>query len=296
MLKALKNPTWLGAIFGALAVVVSLVIYLDARPEKQLKIEILSNSPLVSMNTAMSRDMQVLYKGMPVHSLTLILLRIANSGNVPIREDDYSEPLRIRLAPSASIGEVTLQETRPEGIRLTPTVTATGQVDLAPALLNPGDQVVLKILAVNNDSTLLIGARIVGVPQIEIMSILDPAGTSSERRLQVSLWIFLAIVLIIILSVTLLWHSNSVMLWRQKRFGFDPPRYFYGLAQEGMLTLHSVKGDKAASALAQVIRNLDKCFTWDRAYVAKATDDPVFATLLSYERFKDMCRKHVTSS
>jgi hypothetical protein len=142
---------------------VSLALYFNGRPVKKLRVEILSNSPLVSIDTAMAKEMQVLYKGVPVQTLSLILLKFANAGTEPIKESDYSEPIRVLRSQSAAVGEVSIQETRPDGIQLTPTVRASNQVELARVLLNPGDQAVLKILALNNDSTLKISARIVGV-------------------------------------------------------------------------------------------------------------------------------------
>ena len=141
----------------------SLALYFNGRPVKKLRVEILSNSPLVSIDTAMAKEMQVLYKGVPVQTLSLILLKFANAGTEPIKESDYSEPIRVLRSQSAAVGEVSIQETRPDGIKLTPTVRASNQVELARVLLNPGDQAVLKILALNNDSTLKISARIVGV-------------------------------------------------------------------------------------------------------------------------------------
>lgn len=291
-MKVFKNPAWLGVLVGVLAIAVTLGLYLKARPVRKLRVEILSNSPLVSMNTAKAKEMQVLYKGVPVKTLSLILLKFANEGTEPIKESDYSEPIRVLISQSGAVGEVSVQETRPEGIQLTPTLTASNQVELAKVLLNPGDQAVLRILALNNDSTLKISARIVGIRTLDIQSVLGRNETPSGQP-DYLLWggtIALAVLLIV---GSLVWQSRPVIQWRKNRFGLDPPRHFYTLAQGGMLTLPASKGtEKASSALAQVIKNLDRCFTWDVGYMEKVNNDPLFSSLLGYEPFKDMADKH----
>src|SRR5947208_12069828 len=129
-MKFLRNPAWLAVLIGVLAIAVSLALYFDARSVKKLRVEILSNSPLVSINTDLPKEIQILYKTVPVKSLSLILLRIANTGSEPIKESDYSDPIRVTMSQSASVGEVTIQETRPDTIELAPIISASNQVEL----------------------------------------------------------------------------------------------------------------------------------------------------------------------
>lgn len=294
-MKFLKNPAWLGVLIGVLAIAVSLTIYFNGRPVKKLRVEILSNSPLVSINTAMAKEMQILYKGVPVQTLSLILLKVANTGTEPIKESDYSEPIRVTMSQSASIGEVTVQETRPDGIPLVPTASASNQVTLAKVLLNRGDQAVLRILALNNDSTLTVTARIVGVSALDIQSVLGRDDTKGVISIGVLLGGSLTFVVLLFLFFLFLfiWWSRRVIEWRKKRFGFDPARYYYTLAQAGVLTLPaSKKPEKASTALAQIVGNLDKAFFWDITYMERAKNDPLFSQLLSYEKYKDVTDKH----
>jgi hypothetical protein len=116
----LKNPVWqfVGVMVAVVAIAVTVVLYYNGRPVKKLQVDILSNSPLISMSTDTPKEIQILYKAKPVQTLSLILLRLANTGTEPIKESDYSEPVRVSLSSSAEIGEVILQETRPDGIPL----------------------------------------------------------------------------------------------------------------------------------------------------------------------------------
>jgi hypothetical protein len=290
-MKILRNA-WLNIFLAVLTIAVPIAFYFGTRPVKRLRVEILSNSPLVSVNTAMAKEMQILYKGKPVQALSLILLKFANVGNEPIKESDYSEPIRILMSQSAGVGEVSVQESRPDGIRLIPTVIASNEVELARVLFNPGDQAVLKILALNNDSTLKITARIVGISTLDIQSVLARNDTMSGRFADFIPYLLISS-LVLLLAGFRVWRSRPVTKWRMKQFGFNPPRYYYTLAQSGMLTLPGSKDSaEASNALARVIGNLDQCFAWDSTYVERVMNDPIFVHLLSYERFRHLIQKY----
>jgi hypothetical protein len=291
----LKNPVWqfVGVLVTFIAAVVSVIFYISDRPVKKLHVDILSNSPLVSINAEVPKEIQILYKGKPVQTLSLILLKLANTGTEPIRESDYSEPIRMSLSQSAEIGEVVVQETKPDGIPIAPTVVASNQVQLAKFLFNPGDQAVLKILALNNDSTLDIKARIAGVHQIEIQSVLVERSNALGNR-PLRTWEFLILLFIIVafaVVAVLIWESRKVMKWRQKKLGFDPASYYYTQAQRAMLRVSS-STPPTIQILNVATYFLDKAFTWDNAYVKKATNDALFSSLQGYERYRVVVDKH----
>ena len=280
-MKIMKDPAWqfVAAVVAVIALLVTVSIYLIDRPVKRLQVQILSNSPLISVNTDISPQIQILYKDKPVQTLSLILLRFENVGNEPIRESDYSEPIRILLSPNAEVGEVTVQETKPEGIDLNPTVSASNQVEIARALLNPGDQVVLKVLALNNDGTLKVEARIVGIPDLEILSALEGNTQSNNSASYWILFIGLGVAVLIVISV-FVWNSNKVIEWRRSHMGFDPALYYYTLAQETILSK-----DQNTGAISNTINYLGKAFSWDGSYVQKAQKDPLFSQLQEYKKF-----------
>jgi hypothetical protein len=234
-MKVIKDPAWqfVGTVVAVIALIVTVGIYLISRPVKRLQVQVLSNNPLISVDTDLSSQIQVLYKDQPVQTLSLILLRFENVGNEPIRESDYSEPIRIVLSPNAEVGEVTVQETKPEGIYLNPTVSTANQVELSNALLNPGDQVVIKVLALNNDGSLKVNARIVGISNLEILSVLESGTKSNESAI---LAVLSMGIVIVILTLVVIWNSRKVIEWRRNRFGFDPARHYYKLAQETILS------------------------------------------------------------
>jgi hypothetical protein len=289
-MKIIKDPAWqfVGAVVAVIALIVTVSIYLISRPVKRLQVQILSNSPLISVNTDISSQIQILYNDKPVQTLSLILLRFENVGNEPIKESDYSEPIRISLSPKAEVGEVTVQETKPEGIDLNPRVSATNQVEIARALLNPGDQVVIKVLALNNDGTLKVEARIVGISNLEILSALEDSTLSNNSASNERLIAILLMGSFIGAIISgFIWNSTRVIELRKSHLGFDPARHYYKLAQETILSK-----DKYTGNISSTINYLAKAFSWDSGYIQRAQKDPLFSQLQEYENFRAIIDKY----
>ena len=290
-MKVLKDPVWqfIGVVIAVIALIATVIIYVIDRPVKRLQVRILSNSPLISVNTDISSQIQILYKDKPVQTLSLILLRFENVGNEPIKETDYSEPIRILLSPESEVGEVTIQETKPAGIDLNPRVIATNQIEITKALLNPGDQVVVKILALNNDGTLDVEARIAGISNLEILSALEGGskGNDSTSSNELRLIVFMVGIIAAIFLSVFIWNSTRVVEWRRSQFGFDPARHYYALAQESMLSK-----DKSVGSISNTIGYLRAAFSWDSSYVQRAQKDPLFSHLQEYENFKAIVDKY----
>lgn len=86
-MKLFKNPIWqfIGAVLTLLAIIVSVFLFLIDRANKDLQIEVLSNSPLISVKDDIAKDIKILFKDQPLKTLSVILLRIENIGNVLLK-------------------------------------------------------------------------------------------------------------------------------------------------------------------------------------------------------------------
>jgi hypothetical protein len=289
-MKILKDPVWqfIGVLVAIIALIATVIIYLIDRPVRRLQVQILSNSPLISVNTDISSQIQILYKDKPVQTLSLILLRFENVGNEPIKEADYSEPIRILLSPNSEVGEVTIQETRPAGIDLDPRVITANQIEIAKVLLNPSDQAVVKVLALNNDGTLDVEARIAGISNVEILSALEGSAEGNDSASTKNLVAILSLGSILVALIAgFIWNSTRVIEWRKSYLGLDPARHYYTLAQETVLSK-----DKYTGNISNTINYLGKAFSWDRSYVQRAQKDPLFSHLQEYENFRAIIDKY----
>src|ERR1039458_3582859 len=100
----------------------------------------------------------------PVTDVRLVIITVNNSGNEPIRADDFERALRFSWAEPARILTAEVVEVRPESVQ--PTIKAgANAIVLDPLLLNPGDWLRIKTL-INKVGKLTIDARFVGVKRI----------------------------------------------------------------------------------------------------------------------------------
>ena len=288
-MKVFQGPIWnfWNAVFAFLAIIITVVLFQLDRSVKDLQIEVLSNSPLISVEGDIAKDIEILYKDQPVQTLSVILLRIENTGNTPIQETDYSRPILISVSPDAEVGEFSVVETKPENIGLSLEKITPYQVELSKSLLNPGDQALVRILVLDNDGTLEVGARIADISEPKILSVLEEQSSSGQQGQRVSLvtTFLIAAAMLLFLSPLIFWDLKPGIWLRQKYFGLKPAPHCYGLAQKNTM-------EGTAGSVNSTLRLLEQAFSWDNTYVQKAQNDPLFEKMWEYEPYKALIEKY----
>jgi hypothetical protein len=275
-MKLFRDPIWnfVAAVGAIAALTFGYFYYTGSQQTKRLTVEILTNSSLVSVRDDVAKDIKVLYKDIPVKRVSVILLRLQNTGNSPIQESDYSRPVVISLSPSAEIGEASITETKPKNVDISIAKSTPYQAELSKSLLNPNDQVLIKILAINNDDTLQIGGRIAGISDINVSSVLTPDNQNPNGNL--ATWVLVLGIGSLIFAI--FWTSDSGYRFRQARFGFDPAAHLYAEAQR-----YAIIGEHV-----HAIDRLARSFRWDKKYIEKAKSDFRFDQVRQSVRFKDL--------
>jgi hypothetical protein len=123
---------------------------------------VLTNRPLVT--TPSPFTISVHHNGKVVGEPRLIVLRIANTGNVPIETADFEQPLSIRfLYCQVLSAEVT--GGRPDDLA-TPLHLDGHMLTLDPCLLNPTDLIEVQCLLDGSLENLQVECRVVGVQSV----------------------------------------------------------------------------------------------------------------------------------
>ncbi len=154
------------AIIAIIAIVVTIILYLIQRQRKSLSWEIISNTPLLSIDEEIRGDLQVLFAGKPVHDVQLIIFKIINSGNVPIKSTDYERPIKLKFGENALILTAKVTEKTPSSLE-TPIKNEGTSVVLEPTLMNEGDSFTIKMLVNQFDDQITVNGRIEGVKDIQ---------------------------------------------------------------------------------------------------------------------------------
>jgi len=171
MFEVLSDPFWQFIIISFLTVIsigIPLYLYIKQKNEKQISYEILSISSLFSTKPEYAGRLQVLFDGRNVTNVKLILLKIINSGSVPIPSSDYEMPLKISFDNTGEILTAEVTETNPTTINQS-IVLSSDEVKINPALLNAGDYIILKIVSTHDIPKINVGGRIIGVKNIQRM-------------------------------------------------------------------------------------------------------------------------------
>lgn len=176
-----------GGLLTIIAIVLSVWFFVAERQRKELSYEILSNSAVL-VNPAAVGKIEILYNGTPVPDARLTLIRITNSGNVPIISENFEEPLIIE-STEGTILSADVTETNPENLLprgWEPQIDAQAKtVDLPPLLLNDGDYFTIQLLSEEDIDDIDVDARIAGIQDATLYT------TSRLSSLELSLFLFL---------------------------------------------------------------------------------------------------------
>lgn len=171
MLEILRDPLWqfVAVVLTSLTILVSYFLYRKQRQRKALSYEILSLTPILSMNEEVKGKLEIRFSGEPVQQVHLILIKITNSGNVPIVATDYERQVNLSFGEKAKILTVDIVETTPESLQVAVQKTIEGSKEkalLPPILMNQGDSFTFKLLVSSFAKPITIDGRIVGVKEI----------------------------------------------------------------------------------------------------------------------------------
>jgi len=148
------------------AIIIPIVLYLKQRQKKVLSYEIVSDTPLLSVKEEIKTKLQILFEGKPVQQVYLGMVRVFNSGNMPIEVKDYDCPITLCFGEGAQILTAEIVKTDPNNLR--PSINVkNNEIVISPILLNRGDFLTLKILATTSCDQMVVNGRIVGVKEIK---------------------------------------------------------------------------------------------------------------------------------
>ncbi|MGA9810145.1 MAG: hypothetical protein WBQ56_20855 [Candidatus Sulfotelmatobacter sp.] len=163
LVTILRDPM-VRTILAVVAISTTVLLFLIGRRRKGLSY-MLSDTRVLGVHEAVNPSrVQILFDGKPVTDVHLVTIRVNNSGNEPIRADDFERALRFNWAEPTRILMAEVIELSPESLQ--PTINSSGnEIIVDPLLMNPGDSFRVKTL-INQVSKLSVDARIVGVKRI----------------------------------------------------------------------------------------------------------------------------------
>ncbi len=186
IVKYLRDSIWqfVSAIIAVIAILISLYLFYLQRDVRALQVVILANTSLVEVEESVASEIQIFYEDSPIANLSLIQVKLENTGNISIREEDYSQPIQLIFPPQTKIIEAVILEANPQNIGLT-IQTNKNSATFSKNLFNPGDRVIIRLLvtdlSVNYTSQpFKIDARIAEVTSIPIVNAIEQSEITSN--------------------------------------------------------------------------------------------------------------------
>jgi hypothetical protein len=205
LVTILRDPM-VRTILAIIAISITVLLFLIGRRRKSLSYMV-SDTRVLGVHEAVNPSrVQILFDGKPVTDVRLVIITINNSGNEPIRVDDFERALRFSWAEPARILTAEVIEVSPDSLQ--PTIEAgVNEVVLDPLLLNRGDWLRIKTLT-NQVGKLSVDARVVGVKRIQ-KAVASSNGLSPKRLLFIGLGGAAGLLLILLGEGLGLWAANG---------------------------------------------------------------------------------------
>lgn len=195
-----------GTVFTALGVIVILGIFWAERKAqtKRLEAVVISETRLLNPDIAKARrNLRILYGEKEVYDLSIMQIRIKNSGNQPIKSEDIEEPITILIEGVSEIVWAEVVSTDPP--ELVVSVENKGDcVEVSRTLLNPEDQFIVEVVSVPIEKSQPrlsnVKGRIAGIKRIDVQYSLRKAEERKAKFLISGLAIMIAAGLVVSIS------------------------------------------------------------------------------------------------
>ena len=163
--------------FPILPIIITVAIYLAQRKTKSFTYQIISENALIPFEDDIKGKLDILYQGNLVEEVYLVLVNLANSGNVPIPSTDFEDPVIIEFNKDAQILSNDVTETQPKLMKYT-IHGNDNKLKFDPTLMNQGDYITIQMLISKYKELVNVHGRIIGVSEIKQITELNIASKS----------------------------------------------------------------------------------------------------------------------
>jgi len=219
MIESLRDPE-IQTVLVVVGIIVAIIIYWKQRQRKSLGYEVLSCTPLSSVDRStlwsyQQAGLQFTFKGEVVPKTHIITIKVTNTGNVPLKKDDYDDPINLSFGEKAKVLAIRVVKKKPETIPVTMSWSEAHKVIVNPMLLNSKDNFVIEMLVSDFDGRVRVGGRIVGVKEIKDIG----GGMPTSREEELVNWLLIINAYILLFAIIYGAHlivviTIGVLMWQ----------------------------------------------------------------------------------
>jgi len=163
----------IATLFG---ITVSTTLWILNQRNKEISFNILREENLIRVRGTARKRLEVTFDGKPVEDLSLAIVRIFNSGHLPVQASEFQVPINLKVAGLANILSASVLSTSPgdlderfskDGVSA-PMITIEPQkVTLNPVLLNRQDSITIQLIIKDYSGNLTVGGHVLGVRNLK---------------------------------------------------------------------------------------------------------------------------------
>jgi hypothetical protein len=183
-IRAFFDSNVVRTLLAIIAIGVSIAIYRLNKRKKALSYEITSFDKLFHAPSLLKERVQIIVDGKVANDINLAIIEIQNTGNEPIKREDFDSPLKFSFIGEGEILSSRILSTKPADLDAVINAEPSS-LSLQPLLLNSNDRVRLEVLTSTAKYKIQHSARIVGISEIK-------SSLAKHRRNQSRDWIFVA--------------------------------------------------------------------------------------------------------
>lgn len=157
-------------ILSSLLVIVvpfSIFIISQLHEQKSFSYEIISSIPLLSIKENYEPSkFYIKYLDLTLKDPFYTLIKIHNTGKVPVKTSDFESPISIVYEPDVKIYDYSVSDKDPKSIDVS-LIQKDNMIIISPTLFNPSDYITLQILSSKVTTPPKVNTRIIGIKSVD---------------------------------------------------------------------------------------------------------------------------------
>lgn len=152
----INDPRLYAPMATCLGIIVSVILWIKNQRRKELSYQVITNKPLVGLKGSKKKKVEIFYDGVNVNDAHLLVLKLINSGHLPINPSDFEGKVSVKLSAGTRILLAQVEETAPSdlveryreksGKDDLIEIVDDSKVILNPVLLNGNDFITVQLL------------------------------------------------------------------------------------------------------------------------------------------------------
>ncbi|WP_053957617.1 SpoIIIAC/SpoIIIAD family protein [Inediibacterium massiliense] len=195
--ESILTPNMISILTLLATILIPIFIYFMESKSKILKYKVISITNILNEQDELTDQIKILFNGQEIESPHLIEIHFYNSGNIPIKADDFYKNILIKLDENVSVLTKSTEGIAPKDLKVDLLVNQNN-IEILPTLLNSKDSFKIKFMTNKLSENIDVSGRILGVKSI------------NEEKNKNTNKLYSGSIFLILLSLTLIWIQPQI--------------------------------------------------------------------------------------